>query len=161
MESPVPDPGVQPSDAFVTSVSAPAATAGAAPGVLYPDRYAWYILASTMDIVVTVTVLVHYGAREVNSIAQASIELFGTWGLIGLKFLTLIIVIAICEFIGRRQERLGRMLATIAIAASLMPVLAAATQVFWYWGRGELRHTEWPRPLDNDDDPPGWRRPNG
>jgi uncharacterized membrane protein len=117
--------------------------------VLYPDRYAWYILASVMDIAVTVSVLIHYGAREVNSIAQASIELFGTWGLIGLKFLTLVIVIAICEYVGRRHERLGRVLATIAIGASLTPVLAATVQVFVLWGRGELMHTEWPRPLDD------------
>ena len=122
---------------------------GGAP-VLYPDRYAWYILASVLDITVTVSVLIHYGAKEVNSIAQASIELFGTWGLIGLKFLTLVIVIAICEYVGRRRPRLGRMLATIAIAMSLMPVLAATTQVFWLWGDGELEHTEWPRDLHTD-----------
>jgi hypothetical protein len=115
------------------------------PSVLYPDRYAWYVLVSALDIVVTVTVLVHYGAKEVNSIAQASIELFDVWGLVGLKFLTLVIVVLICEFVGRKHERLGRMLATIAIAASLMPVLAATTQVFWLWGRGEIQHTEWPR----------------
>lgn len=133
--------------AVPTSDASRAAWRSGAP-VLYPDRYAWYILASTLDIVVTVSVLVHYGAREVNSLAQASIELFGTWGLIGLKFLTLVIVIAICEYIGRRQPRLGRMLATIAIAVSLAPVLAATTQVFWLWGRGEIEHTEWPRDFD-------------
>ncbi len=119
-------------------------------GVLYPDRYLWYVLASVMDIVVTVTVLVHYGAKEVNSIAQASIERFDTWGLVGLKFLTLVIVVAICEYIGRRHERLGRMLATIAIAASLMPVLAATTQVFWLWAHDRLEYMEWPRPEGED-----------
>lgn len=112
--------------------------------VLYPDRYAWYILVSTMDIVVTVMVLVHYGAREVNSIAQASIELFGTWGLIGLKFLTLIIVIAICEFVGRRNPRMGRNVATIAIALSLFPVFAAFVQVVTLWSAGELWFSDWP-----------------
>lgn len=116
--------------------------------VLYPDRYVWYVLVSAMDIVVTVSVLVHYGAREVNSIAQASIELFGTWGLIGLKFLTLVIVVAICEYIGRRRRRLGATIATIAVVASLSPVIAASVQVFWLWAHGELAHTEWPRPMD-------------
>jgi uncharacterized membrane protein len=113
--------------------------------VLYPDRYAWYVLVSVMDITVTVSVLVHYGAREVNSIAQASIELFGTWGLIGLKFLTLAIVVAICEYIGRKRQRLGGAIATIAVVASLSPVVAASVQVFWLWAHGELEHTEWPR----------------
>jgi hypothetical protein len=114
--------------------------------VLYPDRYLWYVLASVMDIVVTVTVLVHYSAKEVNSIAQASMERFDTWGLVGLKFATLVIVVAICEYVGRRHVRLGRMLATIAIAASLMPVVAATTQVFWLWAHDAIEYTEWPRP---------------
>src|SRR2546426_5662337 len=65
--------------------------------VLYPDRYAWYVLASSLDVMVTVTLLVHLGGREVNSFAQWSIERFGTWGLIGLKFLSVILVVAICE----------------------------------------------------------------
>jgi hypothetical protein len=121
--------------------------------VLYPDRYAWYVLASVLDITVTVSVLVHYGAREVNSFAQASIELFGTWGLIALKFLTLAIVVAICEFVGRRHLRLGRVLATIAILASLLPVLSAASQVFVLWSRGDLAYTDWPRPVEETPAP--------
>jgi uncharacterized membrane protein len=113
--------------------------------VLYPDRYAWYILASALDIMVTVTVLVHLGAREVNSFAQWSIEQFGTWGLIGLKFLSVILVVAICEHVGRRRPRLGAALATAAIFVSLIPVGSALVQVIYFTARGELVITEWPR----------------
>ncbi len=142
MESSPPPPSVE-APAPVEAAARPPSWWRGGP-VLYPDRYLWYVLASVMDIVVTVTVLVHYSAREVNSIAQASIEMFDTWGLIGLKFLTLIIVVLICEYIGRRNERLGRMLATIAIAASLMPVMAATTQVFWFWSQGTLQYGDGP-----------------
>src|SRR3954464_993197 len=93
--------------------------------VLYPDRYAWYVLASALDVMVTVTVLVHLGAREVNTFAQWSIEHFGTWGLISLKFISVVLVVGICEFVGRRRPKMGQLLATLAIFASLTPVLAA------------------------------------
>src|SRR5690349_11853101 len=99
--------------------------------VLYPDRYAWYVLASALDGMVTITVLVHLGAREVNTFAQWSIERFGNWGLIGLKFLSVILVVLICEYVGRRRRRLGAALATAAIFLSLIPVVAAMTQVVY------------------------------
>lgn len=126
--------------------------------VLYPDRYAWYVLASALDIMVTVTVLVHLGAREVNTFAQWSIERFGTWGLIGLKFLSVIAVVAICEHVGRRRPRLGASLATIAIFLSLLPVAAALAQVLYFTVRGELVVTEWPR---TPDEVPMYAPPHG
>src|SRR5262245_4089370 len=79
--------------------------------VLYPDAYSWYVLASALDVMVTVTVLVHLGAREVNTIARWTIDHSGTWGLIALKFLSVIVVIVICEHIGRRRATIGRSLA--------------------------------------------------
>ena len=124
--------------------------------VLYPDRYAWYVLASSLDIMVTVTVLVHLGAREVNTFAQWSIERFGTWGLIGLKFLSVIVVVAICEHIGRRKPRLGATLATAAILLSLVPVFAAITQVIVLTSRGELVITEWPPVEQAGGGVPAW-----
>lgn len=112
--------------------------------VLYPDRYAWYVLASALDVMVTVTVLVHLGAREVNTFAQWSIERFGTWGLIGLKFLSVMLVVAICEYVGRRRPKMGRLLATAAIFASLMPVFAAMVQIVVLMTRGEMEVQPWP-----------------
>jgi uncharacterized membrane protein len=99
--------------------------------VLYPDRYAWYVLASSIDIMMTVTVLVHLGFGEVNTFARWSIDRFGTWGLIGLKFASVIVVVFICEFVGRRHPRLGGRIATLAIALSLFPVLAAIVQILF------------------------------
>ncbi|MGE3109086.1 MAG: DUF5658 family protein [Phycisphaerales bacterium] len=113
--------------------------------VLYPDRYAWYVLASALDIITTVTVLKHFGFREANSFAQTSIDLFGTWGLIGLKFLSVVVVVFICEFIGRRKERLGRRVASLAIALSLFPVGFALAQLVVGVVQGRIVETEWPR----------------
>jgi uncharacterized membrane protein len=124
--------------------------------VLYPDRYAWYVLASALDIMVTVSVLVHLGAREVNSFAQWSIERFGTWGLIGLKFLSVVLVVSICEHVGRRRPRAGAALATAAIFLSLIPVAAALAQVVYYTARGELVITDWPRTEQAGGGQPEW-----
>jgi uncharacterized membrane protein len=112
--------------------------------VLYPDQYAWYIFASALDIMVTITVLVHLGAREVNMLAQRSIELFGTWGLIGLKFLSVILVVGICEFVGRRKPRAGQRLATAAILISLVPVFSAIIQAAALGAAGNLEFVTWP-----------------
>jgi hypothetical protein len=112
--------------------------------VLYPDRYAWYVLASALDVMVTITVLVHLGAREVNTFAQWSIEQFGNWGLIGLKFLSVVVVVLICEYVGRRRRRVGAALATAAIFLSLIPVLAAMTQVVYLTATGKLEVQPWP-----------------
>lgn len=116
--------------------------------VLYPDMYAWYILVSALDIIVTVTLLVHFGhlgAHEANTFAQWTIDLCGTWGLIGLKFLSVCLVVGICEFIGRRRERAGRRLAFAAIFISLMPITAALIQTGYYAATGELIIERWPR----------------
>lgn len=121
--------------------------------VLYPDRYVWYVFASTLDIIVTVTVLKYLGFREANSFAQRSIDYFGTWGLVGLKFASVIVVVLICEYVGRRRERLGRVIATLAIAASLFPVFFALAQVAVGLARGTIVHTDWPRDHHHTDAP--------
>lgn len=115
--------------------------------VLYPDRYAWYVLASALDVMVTITVLTHLRAREVNLLAKWTIDQFGSWGLIGLKFVSVVLVVLICEFVGRRQPRTGRLLATLAIAASLLPVTAALVQAVYFGLRGEL-HFDAAPPID-------------
>ena len=108
--------------------------------VLYPNQYVWYVFATSLDIMVTVFVLSHLGMREANTFAQWSIAQFGTWGLIGLKFITVVLVVAICEFVGRRNHLAGRRLACWSILASLLPVIAALVQVAYLLTLGDL---EW------------------
>lgn len=102
--------------------------------VLHPDRYAWHVLMPALDILITVTVLVHLGMREADTIAQWSITPLGTWGLIGLSFLS--VVVMICEYVGRRDAPRGRRLTVVAIAVSALPVNAALVQVAYLaaWG---------------------------
>jgi hypothetical protein len=65
----------------------------------------------------------------VNTIADAAIQRFGFWGLIGLKFATVVLVVAICEHIGRKRPATGKRIAEWAVAISAIPVVIAVVQV--------------------------------
>lgn len=106
--------------------------------VLYPNLYTWFVLAGFLDVIVTVFVLTHLGAREVNMLAVEYIDLFGTWGLIALKAGTILVVVLVCELIGRYRRRLGRTIAVGAIIVSMLPVAAALAQTGWLLARGDL-----------------------
>jgi hypothetical protein len=92
--------------------------------VLYPDRYAWFILTSSLDILLTHAILHHFadfGGREMNTIADWVIRRFDIWGAIGLKFLTVAVVILVCEVVGRRRKQTGARLASAVLAISVFP----------------------------------------
>jgi hypothetical protein len=113
---------------------------------LYPNHYAWYILASSLDIMMTYLIIWGLGGREVNAIAQKFIDALGHWGLILLKFSTVLLVIVICEVVGRRKFASGRRLAIAAICISALPVGAAILQ-FMAWthlGWVEVPHLDQP-----------------
>ncbi|GJQ29812.1 MAG: hypothetical protein HBSAPP03_16960 [Phycisphaerae bacterium] len=98
--------------------------------VLYPTQYVWYIFASTLDILMTYAIIWKLGGREVNAVARHFIEHYGGhWGLIILKYLTVVLVVAICESVGRRNGLLGRRLAVAAIIISAFPVGYGIVQV--------------------------------
>jgi hypothetical protein len=98
--------------------------------VLYPNLYLWYILASSIDIMLTYVIIYGLGGREVNGVANNLLHQFGHWGLIGLKYATVVLVVAICEIVGRRNLAFGRKLAVAAIVISAFPVGAGLVQVF-------------------------------
>lgn len=101
--------------------------------VLYPSHYVWYLFASTLDILLTYAIIWKLGGREVNAVARHFIEHFGGhWGLIFLKYVTVVLVVAICESIGRKRFLLGRRLALTAIIISAFPVGYGIVQV-WAW----------------------------
>lgn len=102
---------------------------------LYPNRYAWFILMSALDIILTHAILHHFsdfGGRELNTIADWFIETFDIWGAIGLKFATVIIVITVCEVVGRFRPRLGSGLATTVLLLSLFPPAVALAQLLMF-----------------------------
>lgn len=96
---------------------------------LYPDHYVWYVFAATLDIVVTYVIVWGLGGREVNRIASSLLERFDHWGLIGLKFASVILVVFICEAVGRKNVGWGRRLVVAAVVLSALPVGVGILQV--------------------------------
>ncbi len=105
---------------------------------MYPDHYAWYILASSLDVMVTYFIIWRLGGREVNAVANHLVQQFGHWGLILLKFSSIVVVVGICEWIGRQSVARGRRLATVAIILSSLPVGAGLVQIFAWVGWGTV-----------------------
>jgi hypothetical protein len=103
-------------------------TAQNAAGVLFPVGYSWLVLAGSLDIIMTYLML-NLGAIEVNAIADRAIRLGGLWGLIALKFMALGVVLAICEYVGRRRERAARSLVGAGVFLNFMPVALSLAQL--------------------------------
>jgi len=97
-------------------------------GVLYPNVYVWYVLLASLDVMLT-AVIVAAGGHEMNSLAD---RVLGRWGLPGLvvfKFSLVLVVVAICEVVGRRNDRKGRKLAEWAVAITAIPVVVSLVQL--------------------------------
>lgn len=104
--------------------------------VLFPDHYVWYVFASSLDILVTYSILEHFNGWEVNALAARLIDHFGHWGLIALKFSSVIVVVGVCEAVGRVRPRAARMLAVSAIVIGAMPVGVGLLQLAVWVGWG-------------------------
>lgn len=113
---------------------------------LYPNLYAWYVLASSLDIMLTHMILSRFGGWEVNILADKLLQKYGLWGLIGLKYATVLVVVAVCEIIGRHSQGTGRRLAITAIAISSMPVGIGLLQVAIWFDPSLVPHHQLPPP---------------
>lgn len=92
------------------------------PHLRYPWAYVLFVLASTLDILLTWLILA-LGGAEVNPIADAVLKFHGLWGVIGFKFSLTVFVILMCEVIGRRRETTGLRLAQCAVGITALPVV--------------------------------------
>jgi hypothetical protein len=103
-------------------------TAASAFHVLYPHTYVWYVFVSALDVMFT-AVLLHFGGREVNVLANWVLVRWDLAGMVMFKFVLVSFVICICEFVGRKRHRLGRDLGHWAVGITCIPVLLAALQL--------------------------------
>ena len=100
----------------------------AIPAMLYPRSYKWFVFISALDVILTWFILL-LGGSEVNLLADAVIASTGLQGILIYKFCLVLIVIMICEVVGRRRPKRGRNLAIAAIAISALPVVASIAQL--------------------------------
>jgi len=93
---------------------------------LYPRCYTWYLFLSSLDLMLT-WVVIHMDGSELNAAAVWVIRRWDLRGLVVFKFLLVTLVIGICEVVGRRNRRLGRTLAAIAVGITAIPVALTVT----------------------------------
>ena len=92
---------------------------------LYPDRYTWFVFLSALDVMFTYLVL-WFGGSEANKIANWVLNKFGFTGMIWFKFALVVVVILICEFVGRRKPSAGRLLIHLSLLVTCFPVVIAS-----------------------------------
>lgn len=106
---------VRPAEPFVGSFAAP---------LRYTEGYFWLLVVAVLDICLTWTIL-HLGGKEINPVAGFAIELGGRAGIIGWKFLTILVFVCACEAVGRRADHIGQKLVLMALTISATPVVWA------------------------------------
>jgi hypothetical protein len=90
----------------------------------YPNTYAWLLLLSSMDIMLTWTILL-FGGSEVNPIAREIIDRFGLPGMIIYKFALIVFFILICEIVGTLRDSTGWLLSKFSVLIGCVPVVWA------------------------------------
>lgn len=99
--------------------------------MLYPAEYVWFVLVSALDVMLTWVILV-LGGREVNAVADSVLTRWGLRGLVAFKFALVLLVILVCEAVGRRKPETGRKLARAAVAITCVPLVWAAVLLVRY-----------------------------
>lgn len=106
----------------------PTPVAQAAANLRYPSVYLFFVIVSAWDLIYT-WVILSMGGREVNVIANAVLNAHGYTGMVAFKFTLVVLVVLLCELIGRRNDRTGRRLAIWAAAVTCFPVAFAIAQL--------------------------------
>jgi hypothetical protein len=91
------------------------------PQMRYQTAYLWFVLFSSLDIILTWIILSLEGT-EINPVARLIIDTWSLPGAVAFKFSLVLFVVIVCEVVGRRVDRKGRWLARIAVVVSAVPV---------------------------------------
>ena len=97
----------------------------------YPNAYVWLVLVSALDLMLTLLVLGVWDGWEVNPIAAAVIMETGYVGAIGFKLAIVVLVVVMCEVVGRKSDRKARALALLAVVISALPVAYTFGLLLW------------------------------
>jgi hypothetical protein len=98
------------------------------PVLRYETIYSWFIFFAAMDLMLT-WVILYRGGQELNWVAESVIRAHGVHGLIPYKFALVVLIVIVCEEVGRRNVLTGQRLAWVSLGVTILPVLAALTQL--------------------------------
>ena len=111
------------------------------PPMRYPNEYVWLVFVSGMDLALTWLILGELEGEEINPVARFILEglkgeqanpfdnsllsLVGYRGLIVFKFCLILFVMLVCEILGRRADKSGRLLARVGVGISAIPMIVS------------------------------------
>ncbi len=90
--------------------------------VRHPNLYLWLLFVAVLDVIFTRVVL-FFGGKEINPVADFVIDNWGRFGMALFKMAITAFVIVVCEFIATRSIRISRRLALASILISAVPVV--------------------------------------
>ena len=100
--------------------------------LLFPFEYLLFVAVSAMDLMLTGLIL-SLGGWEVNPVAQVVLLMSGEPGIVGFKFTIVVLVVVMCETVGRRHAVKGRRLSRAAVAISAAPVVWSIGQLGFFF----------------------------
>jgi hypothetical protein len=101
------------------------------PPMRYQNQYVWFLFFASLDIMLTWAILKREGS-EVNPVARLVIDMWDLPGAIAFKFCSILVVITVCEVIGRMQDRTARWLANVSVFVSSLPVFYSLALLTWH-----------------------------
>jgi len=90
--------------------------------VRHPNSYGFYIALGCVDVVLTWSLL-SAGGAELNALADWAFGQAGITGGAMLKFATVMVFLLVCELVSRHRPKVGLVLARLAVAAAVLPVV--------------------------------------
>ncbi|QOJ13583.1 MAG: hypothetical protein HRU75_02525 [Planctomycetia bacterium] len=107
--------------------------------VLYPWVYIWFVFLAALDIICTWKII-SLGGSEANWLADLVIRHGGVVGTSAYKFGLTVVIILVCEYVGRRRYTTGRRLAKTAVLITCIPVVVALVQMIAVLRHGTEPH---------------------
>lgn len=97
--------------------------------VMFPRLYPSLVVVATLDVLLTAVILDLLDGIELNPIAAWVIAAGGMVAASYFKFAIVAFTLWACEFVGRRDDRVGKRLIVYAVGLNCVPVTAAVAQL--------------------------------
>mgnify|MGYP001165591726 FL=1 len=97
--------------------------------VMFPKLYPSLVVIATLDVLLTAVILDLLDGIELNPIAAWIIAAGGMVAASYFKFAIVAFTLWACEFVGRRNDRIGKRLIVYAVSLNCVPVTAAVAQL--------------------------------
>lgn len=97
--------------------------------MLFPNLYTCFVFIASLDIITTWTIL-WLGGEERNPLADFILNLGDMPLMVAFKLFMTVLVVVICEIVGRKHWATAKRLALFAVSVSSIPVLWGVTQLW-------------------------------